>query len=293
MAACLLLAGLQLAQAWGCGRALLNTQAANLRSQQLYRSLGFRPTGEIIRRLRAQLADIACGSCGARVMMRSEPTLLRRLRVVLVLVVILIASGTTGYMLLEGWSLHDALYMTVITLSTVGYGEVRPLTRPGELFTILMIFGGVGVLAYSFSTVTDYIVAGELQGYLRRRRTERTITRMQEQTIICGYGRVGRQVVEELHANNVQMVVIDNDHGLATELEHLGIPFVPGDASDDPVLIQAGLERAAGLCVCLPATPPMSSSCSAPAKNVPTSSSLLAATSQRTRRSCVLLAPTR
>lgn len=185
-------------------------------------------------------------------MTSSEPTLLRRLRVVLVLVMILIASGTTGYMLLEGWSLHDALYMTVITLSTVGYGEVRPLTPPGELFTILMIFGGVGVLAYSFSTVTDYIVAGELQGYLRRRRTERTITRMQEHTIICGYGRVGRQVVEELHANAVQMVVIDHDRGLAAELEPLGIPFIPGDASNDPVLVQAGLERAGGLCVCLP-----------------------------------------
>lgn len=182
----------------------------------------------------------------------NEPTLLRRLRMVLALVVILLASGTTGYMLLEGWSLHDALYMTVITLSTVGYGEVRPLTQPGELFTILMIFGGVGVLAYSFSTVTDYIVAGELQGYLRRRRTERRIGHMQEHTIICGYGRVGRQVVEELHANDVQVVVIDVDRGLAAELEQLGVPFVPGDASNDPVLVQAGLARAAGLCVCLP-----------------------------------------
>jgi len=185
-------------------------------------------------------------------MSSTEPTLLRRLRIVLALVLILIAFGTVGYMSLEHWSLHDALYMTVITLSTVGYGEVRPLTQPGEVFTILMIFGGVGVLAYSFSTVTDYIVAGELQGYLRRRRIERKIEHMQEHTIICGYGRVGRQVVEELHANHVQMVVIDQDRGLAPELEHLGIPFIAGDASDDSMLVQAGLARAAGLCVCLP-----------------------------------------
>ena len=98
----------------------------------------------------------------------NEPTFLRQLRIVLLLVVFLIILGTLGYMWLEEWAPHDALFMTVITLSTVGYGEVRPLTQPGEVFTMLLIFGGVGVLAYSFSTVTDYIVAGELQGYLRR-----------------------------------------------------------------------------------------------------------------------------
>ncbi len=185
-------------------------------------------------------------------MNRTEPTLLRRLRMVLILLAILIAFGTGGYMTLEQWSVHDALYMTVITLSTVGYGEVRPLTQAGELFTMLMIFGGVGVLAYSFSTVTDYIVAGELQGYLRRRRTERKIAHMQEHTIICGYGRVGRQVVEELHANEVRLVVIDVDLALAAELEPMGILFVAGDASDDHVLESAGLSRAAGLCSCLP-----------------------------------------
>lgn len=174
-------------------------------------------------------------------MNRTEPTLLRRLRMVLILLAILIAFGTGGYMTLEQWSVHDALYMTVITLSTVGYGEVRPLTQAGELFTMLMIFGGVGVLAYSFSTVTDYIVAGELQGYLRRRRTERKIAHMQEHTIICGYGRVGRQVVEELHANEVRLVVIDVNLALAAELEPMGILFVAGDASDNHVLESAGL----------------------------------------------------
>ncbi|HRW47544.1 MAG TPA: potassium channel family protein, partial [Caldilinea sp.] len=82
----------------------------------------------------------------------NEPTFFRQLRVVIVLVIVLISVGTAGYMLLEHWSLHDALFMTVITLSTVGYGEVRPLTQAGEVFTMLLIFGGVGVLAYSFST---------------------------------------------------------------------------------------------------------------------------------------------
>lgn len=182
----------------------------------------------------------------------NEPTFFRQLRVVLVLVIILIGIGTLGYMMLEHWGLHDALFMTVITLSTVGYGEVRPLTQPGEVFTMLLIFGGVGVLAYSFSTVTDYIVAGELQGYLRRRRTARKMARMQDHYIVCGYGRVGRQVVEELHANDIRLVVVDIDRTLGMELEQLGIPFIVGDPTDDDVLELAGIKRAAGLCSCLP-----------------------------------------
>ncbi len=182
----------------------------------------------------------------------NEPTFFRQLRVVIFLVIVLISIGTVGYMVLEHWGLHDALYMTVITLSTVGYGEVRPLTQPGELFTMLLIFGGVGVLAYSFSTVTDYIVAGELQGYLRRRRTARKMARMQDHYIVCGYGRVGRQVVEELHANEIRLVVVDIDRMLGTELEQLGIPFIVGDPTDDDVLELAGIKRAAGLCSCLP-----------------------------------------
>lgn len=141
----------------------------------------------------------------------NEPTFFRQLRVVIFLVIVLISVGTAGYMLLEHWAMHGALFMTVITLSTVGYGEVRPLTQPGEVFTMLLIFGGVGVLAYSFSTVTDYIVAGELQGYLRRRRTARKMARMQDHYIVCGFGRVGRRVVEELHANDIRLVVIDID----------------------------------------------------------------------------------
>ena len=176
----------------------------------------------------------------------------RQLRVVLFLLTTLLVGGTVGYMLTERWSVHDSLFMTVITLSTVGYGEVRPLTRSGEMFTMLLILGGVGVLAYSFSTTLDYIVAGELQGFLRRQRLERRIAKMQDHYIVCGYGRVGRQVVDELHANEINMVVIDSDPGVGSELDALGTLFINGDSSDDEVLAQAGLDRARGLCTCLP-----------------------------------------
>lgn len=176
----------------------------------------------------------------------------RQLLRVLVMVTILLGGGTLGYMLLEGWSVDDALFMTVITLSTVGYGEVQPLTQQGEMFTIFLIFGGVGVLAYSFSTVMDYIVAGELQGFLRRRRLAKELAKMEDHYIVCGYGRVGRQVVEELQANDIKMVVIDLDRSLGVELEQAGIPFITGDPSNDDILQLAGIDRARGLCSCLP-----------------------------------------
>lgn len=168
------------------------------------------------------------------------------------LLAILLAGGTFGYMTLEGWDLHDALYMTVITLSTVGYGEVRPLTQPGEAFTMLMIFGGVGVLAYALSTSMDYIVAGELQGVLRRQRLTRKMAKMEDHYIVCGYGRVGRQVVDELSANAIKLVVVDIDRSLSPAVEAMGIPFIVGDPTNDDILQLAGIDRARGLCSCLP-----------------------------------------
>jgi voltage-gated potassium channel len=178
--------------------------------------------------------------------------LAQRLSRVILLLTILLVSGTVGYMVLEDWNVHDAIFMTVITLSTVGYGEVRPLTQGGEIFTMLMIFAGVGVLAYALSTTMDYIVAGELQGFLRRQRLARKMAKMEEHYIVCGYGRVGRQVVEELHANDIKLVVVDIDRNLVPEMEALGVPFVIGDPTDDDILQLAGIDRATGLCSCLP-----------------------------------------
>ncbi|GIV76073.1 NAD-binding protein [Litorilinea aerophila] len=175
-----------------------------------------------------------------------------RLLGVIFTLVVLLAVGTLGYMWLEGWSWREALFMTIITLSTVGYGEVRPLSPEGQVFSMILILLGVGGAAYTFSTVTDYIVAGELRGVLRRRRTLRTIRKMHKHYIICGYGRVGRQVVEGLRANRFSVVVIDADPDVAAELDEKDIPHIIGDAADEEVLIQAGIDRASGLCTCLP-----------------------------------------
>ena len=175
-----------------------------------------------------------------------------RLIFVLGLAATLLASGTIGYMLIEGWGWHDAFFMTVITLSTVGYGEVRPLTELGETFTIVLILLGVGGVAYTFSTLADYIVAGELNGFLRRQRMMRDINKLRNHYIICGYGRVGQQVARGLRANNYDVVVIDIVDEHIGDFEEEGIYYVIGDAASDPVLQQAGIEHASGLCTCLP-----------------------------------------
>jgi voltage-gated potassium channel len=175
-----------------------------------------------------------------------------RLLFVLGLVTALLLSGTIGYMVLEGWGWHDAFFMTVITLSTVGYGEVRPLTPLGESFTIVLILLGVGAVAYTFSTLADYIVAGELNGFLRRQRMMRNIGKLRNHYIICGYGRVGQQVVQGLRANNYDVVVIDAADENMTGLADNGVHYIVGDATSDPVLQQAGIEHASGLCTCLP-----------------------------------------
>lgn len=179
-------------------------------------------------------------------------SLLRRVTSVLSIFVGLLVVGTIGYMILESWTWADAFYMTVITISTVGFSEVQQLDEDGRLFTTFLIISGVGAAAYTFSTVADYIVAGELRGILRRQRMQNQIKQLKDHYIICGYGRVGSQVLQELIHHNTKLVVIEIDPEHASELEGLGVFPIVGNASEDAVLIQAGIERASGLCACLP-----------------------------------------
>ncbi len=175
-----------------------------------------------------------------------------RLYRVLMMVAALVALGTIGYRIIEGWSLRDSLFMTIITISTVGYNEVAPLSGRGEVFSMILIVLGVGSAGYTFSILTDYIVAGELRGALRRQRMARDLAKMNDHYIICGYGRVGQNVVDGLLANRFQIVVIDGSHDRVDDLEELDVNYVIGDATDDSVLSEAGIERASGLCMCLP-----------------------------------------
>ena len=186
------------------------------------------------------------------VAVKSLPTLtLLRL---LLLPILVLLSGTIGYMLLEGWSWFDAIYMTVITLSTVGFGEVQDLTREGRIFTAILILSGVGAISYVFTVGTQEIVAGQLSGAWRSTRNRRRINRMRDHFIVAGYGRVGSFVASLLREQKQAVVVIDTDTERLTQAdaETEDLHFVAGSADHEDVLRQAGIDRATGICFCLP-----------------------------------------
>jgi voltage-gated potassium channel len=170
----------------------------------------------------------------------------QRLTRVALLLAATVAVGTIGYMLLEQWSFLDALYMTVITISTVGFTEVHPLSGIGHLFTIGLILGGVSAAAYAVGTIGEHVIGGQLSGTLRRRRMQQEIDQLEGHYIVCGFGRVGRQVVENLQLRQMAVVVVEPADAAYAEGE-ADPPRIRGDATDDRALREAGIGRAAGL----------------------------------------------
>jgi voltage-gated potassium channel len=167
----------------------------------------------------------------------------RVLRFLLALVAIT-ASGTVGYVVIEGWHPFDALYMTVITLATIGFQEVHPLSTAGRAFTIALIVAGVGAVGYFVNAVGQLALSGELAARLRRRRMQERLAALRGHYVVCGYGRVGQQVVEDLRQRGRQCVVVDSARPASANPD---VPFVVGDAANDEVLRQAGIDRARGL----------------------------------------------
>lgn len=167
----------------------------------------------------------------------------RRIQLALGLVLGLILAGTIGYVAL-GFSVLDAVYQTVTTISTVGFREVRPLHTAGKIFTIVLILAGVSTALYAFSVVLEMLVEGHLRRHFERRRMERNIARMTGHTIVCGWGRVGRAVGNYLSGQGADVVVIDLD---AARVAQTPYPALVGDVTDDDVLHKAGLMRARAL----------------------------------------------
>lgn len=175
----------------------------------------------------------------------------RRLLPPILVILLLITLGTLGYMALEGWPLGDALYMTIITLSTVGYGEVHALDGPGRAFTSFLILGGVGTLAYGLTTVTRSIVEGEMSGRVLRQQLQRHIRVLHGHVIVCGYGRVGAAVAAQLRHESIPLIVVEQDQDRFNDCLRDRYLAVLGDATQDDVLLQAGIERARGLAIAL------------------------------------------
>jgi voltage-gated potassium channel len=165
------------------------------------------------------------------------------------------AVGTAGYMLIEGQSWGNSLYMTVITLTAVGYEEVWPLSTTGRAFSGAILFVGITGLGLWFAFLTSFIVELDLQHVFLRRRTVREVKKMDKHIVVCGSGRTGKQVVEELLMAGEIFVVVERDSEKVAELRELlpGILIIEGDATVDHFLEEAGTERARGLIACLSA----------------------------------------
>ncbi len=171
----------------------------------------------------------------------------------LLLLLVLISIGSLGYMTIENYEFIDALYMTVITITTVGFKEANPLDIQGKIFTIILIFTSVGLYGYILSVITDYISNSNLMEELKTKKVQKKINKLKNHTIVCGYGRNGKQALAKLGYYNRQCVIIENDPDLYREIEmENNVLCVKGDATDDEILIKAGIVRAASLIATLP-----------------------------------------
>jgi len=175
----------------------------------------------------------------------------RRLAAALALLGFIIVGGTIGYMVVADAAFGVALYMTVITISTVGYNETIPLDGAGRLFTGILIVVGVGSALYTAGIALEIGLERIVGGDWRRRRMSREIAGIRDHVIVCGFGRVGRNTWTELKAEDTQAVVIERDAGLIAEAEALGALVVPGDATKDATLSAAGIDRARALIACV------------------------------------------
>jgi voltage-gated potassium channel len=168
-------------------------------------------------------------------------------RLAVVLLVAVVAGGTAGYMLIEGWNVWDALYMTVTTVATVGYGEIHPLSPRGRLFTVVLILGGVGTAFYTVTLLATLVVEGGLHQRFERRRAARMLEQIKDHFIVCGYGRIGSIIAAELHQQGVPLAVIERDPERVRQAIDRGWLALEADASREEVLARAGIHRARGL----------------------------------------------
>ncbi len=173
----------------------------------------------------------------------------RRFALAVFLVALMTVIGAAGYMLIEHWSVLDAFYMSDNTISTVGFGEVKPLSPAGRLFTIGLIVTGVGSAIYLFSVIGELVVEGRLREFLGKSAMNRKIHNLQGHVIVCGFGRFGRAVVEELARNTVPMVVIEADPAKQGDLESVGALHIIGSALADSVLEDAETNSARAIIV--------------------------------------------
>lgn len=184
----------------------------------------------------------------------ADDPLIRRLMQSILLVVGAITIGASGFMIIEDFSLLEAFYMTIITLSTVGFTEVRPLSSEGRFFTSILILTNIIIFAYAYANISSFFFEGGILNVFRKRKMNREINALSEHVIVCGLGRIGFQVCQELVLEHVPFVVIERDEAHIQKRTNLfpNLLYIIGEATDDIILLQAGIERARALITTLP-----------------------------------------
>ncbi len=175
----------------------------------------------------------------------------KHMTIACILTVIIIILGTVGYMLIEGWGVLDALYMTIITLTTVGYSEVQPLSRLGRVYTVGLIFLGFGFFVYVAGAVVQFMVEGQIRRILGRQRLNRKIDRLKHHYIVCGYGRIGRVLCKKLRQKPIDLVVIERNPDLVPLMEKDGTLYISGEAYTEANLQKARIDQAQGIIAAL------------------------------------------
>ncbi len=172
---------------------------------------------------------------------------MRKLKISLYLLIVTILFGIFGYHIIENMSIFDSFYMTIITISTVGFSEIKPLTGAGRIVTLLIIVFGITNGAYAIGNLIRMFIEGEIRKTFGRKKVEKQISNLVNHYIICGYGRIGSLICHELHRHGIEFVVIENDLNTVKKLENDGFLYLNMDASSDDSLIKAGIKKAKGI----------------------------------------------
>jgi len=187
---------------------------------------------------------------------RSIKGITRSYKLFLPLIIIgaIILTGVIGFIVIERYSFLDALYMTIVTVTTVGYEEVHELSKAGMIFNMLLIISSFATFAYALAKLTQYVVDGEINKFFKTRKIMSAIKELKDHVIICGYGRNGKQAAKILGHHKVKFVVIENNEELIERefAKKDGVLYIKGDATDDEVLLSAGIENAKALITALP-----------------------------------------
>lgn len=172
---------------------------------------------------------------------------MRNLILIAIFFVVILVSGSIGYVVFEGMGFWDSMYLTALTITTVGYGDIVPLHPQGKVFTVFLVFTGVGLVLYAFSKFAETMVEGGLRNILERRKMKQKVAHLREHYIVCGYGRIGKVICQILKDNSRPFVVIETDEDEIKNIESEGYYALLGEASDDEILLSAGIKNAMGL----------------------------------------------